>query len=175
MHPPGFADRGVADAGLSLCLLSLPLVFYTYFLFMSIMAASNNATESTPTSSDEELRNLTQKAFGKCACLFQLDVAHALLAGQDVINLAATGLGKTLSFWIPLLHWKAHKKPGEPEKIVLVVTPLNILGGQNEAILKEAGILGIAIDGNDIGDGTIWNLCVLVWPNTHMLIIFPEN
>jgi hypothetical protein len=107
--------------------------------------------------------------------LFQLDVARALLAGQDVINLAATGLGKTLSFWIPLLHWKAHKKPGEPEKIVLVVTPLNILGGQNEAILKEAGILGIAIDGNDIGDGTIWKLCVLVWPNTHMLIIFPEN
>ena len=48
-----------------------------------------------------------------------------------------TGMGKTMTFWMPLLF--------RPQGIQLVVTPLNILGEQNTMILDRLGIEGIFI------------------------------
>ncbi|KZT30262.1 hypothetical protein NEOLEDRAFT_1022841, partial [Neolentinus lepideus HHB14362 ss-1] len=47
---------------------------------------------------------LVQSKFNKCACLFQIKIARAIQKQKrDVVAIAATGFGKTLSFWIPPL------------------------------------------------------------------------
>ncbi|KAH9855607.1 P-loop containing nucleoside triphosphate hydrolase protein [Lenzites betulinus] len=94
---------------------------------------------SLPRWSTERIRGLVEKRFGKRPCLFQIRVARAIRERQnDVVAVAATGSGKTLSFWIPLLM---AIEDGE-DKIAIVVTPLNLLGKQNTDILAEAGVTG---------------------------------
>ncbi|KAG1741906.1 uncharacterized protein EDB91DRAFT_1034681, partial [Suillus paluster] len=57
-------------------------------------------------------------------CLWQIEVVHTILRGdKDVISIAATGSGKTLTFWMPLLF--------RPQDMQIVVAPLNLLGTQN--------------------------------------------
>ncbi len=50
---------------------------------------------------------------------------------------AATGFGKTLTFFMPLLF--------SPDSVIIIVTALNILGEQNVRQLAEVGISGIAV------------------------------
>ena len=47
-------------------------------------------------------------------------------------------MGKTLTFWMPLLFWP----PGD---VQIIVMPLNILGKQNVASLTKAGFKAIFI------------------------------
>ncbi|KAI6096545.1 hypothetical protein EV401DRAFT_1880137, partial [Pisolithus croceorrhizus] len=48
----------------------------------------------------------TQQFFGVWPCLWQLKVAETILKGaKDVICIAGTGMGKMLTFWMPLLFW----------------------------------------------------------------------
>ncbi|EPS94524.1 hypothetical protein FOMPIDRAFT_1055021 [Fomitopsis schrenkii] len=99
----------------------------------------------------ERIRQLVLAKFKKRACLFQIRIAQALREKKkDVVAIAATGSGKTLSFWIPLLM---ALEDGE-DKMIIVVTPLNILGKQNVTLLAAAGISGIAIDGRNATDKT---------------------
>ena len=49
----------------------------------------------------------------------------------------ATGSGKTLTFWMPLLF--------RLEGIQIIITPLNILGKQNVDALAALGVAGIAL------------------------------
>lgn len=89
--------------------------------------------------------------FRKRACLFQIKVARALRdKRKDVVAIAATGAGKTLSFWIPLLM---AMEDGE-DRCIIIVTPLNLLGKQNVSLLGAAGLRGIAIDGKNATDET---------------------
>ncbi|KAJ7479551.1 hypothetical protein FB451DRAFT_973591, partial [Mycena latifolia] len=53
------------------------------------------------------------------------------------VYISATGSGKTLTFWLLLLF--------RPQRIQLVISPLNILGQQNVAQLAVMKINGIAI------------------------------
>lgn len=69
---------------------------------------------------------------------------------NDVVGVAATGSGKTLSFWIPLLM----ALEDGLDKMVIVVTPLNLLGKQNVDLLAKAGISGVAIDAKNANDET---------------------
>ncbi|OCH92647.1 P-loop containing nucleoside triphosphate hydrolase protein, partial [Obba rivulosa] len=81
----------------------------------------------------DEIRQKTQRAFGRLPCLWQAKVTRDILKGdKDVICVAPTGLGKTLTFWMPLLF--------RPDGIQIVVTPLNILGTQNQTELAAQGI-----------------------------------
>lgn len=57
-------------------------------------------------------------------------------------------MGKTLTFWMPLLF--------RPLGILLVITPLNILGKQNVEILEKAGIDGIFILAGTATDENFW-------------------
>ncbi|KAM6491382.1 P-loop containing nucleoside triphosphate hydrolase protein [Amanita muscaria] len=85
-----------------------------------------------------EIRSRTLETFGKRPCLWQARICEAILNGdQDVISIAGTGMGKTLTFWMPLLF--------RPLGVLLVITPLNILGKQNIETLEKAGIGGIFI------------------------------
>jgi superfamily II DNA helicase RecQ len=79
--------------------------------------------------------------FGKRPCLWQAQVCDAILKSQgnkDVVSIARTGLGKTLTFWMPLIF--------RPQGIQIVVTPLNILGKQNVETLGKAGMKAIFIN-----------------------------
>ncbi|KAG2046074.1 hypothetical protein BDR06DRAFT_899841, partial [Suillus hirtellus] len=55
----------------------------------------------------------------------------------DIICIAGTGKGKTLTFWMPLLF--------DSTSVQVVITPLNLLGKQNVMDLKKAGISAISI------------------------------
>lgn len=96
----------------------------------------------------KEIRDFVERKFHKRPCWFQIKIALALRAGKDVAGIAATGAGKTLSFWIPLLM---ALEEGQ-DKMVIVVTPLNLLGKQTEAQLNQAGLSCVAVskENNDL-------------------------
>ncbi|KAF4566198.1 hypothetical protein EYR36_011613 [Pleurotus pulmonarius] len=97
---------------------------------------SGGDTEAYPT--DSEIREHTFRVFNKRPCLWQIKVAQAVLRQkQDIVSIAGTGMGKTLTFWIPLLF--------KPNHIQIIVTPLNILGQQNVQVLKRAGLNGVFV------------------------------
>jgi superfamily II DNA helicase RecQ len=88
--------------------------------------------------SQAEIQRRTQEVLSYQQCLWQIHVVEAILKhDKDVIAIAATGSGKTLTFWMPLLF----KKDG----IQIVITPLNILGKQNVDSLAAMGIQGITV------------------------------
>ncbi|EPQ54869.1 P-loop containing nucleoside triphosphate hydrolase protein [Gloeophyllum trabeum ATCC 11539] len=91
----------------------------------------------------KKIRDLTEQKFRKRACLFQVKVAQAIRERRkDVVAVAATGFGKTLAFWTPLLMAMAD---GE-DRCIIVVSPLNLLGRQNVQLLEDAGLKGVAIE-----------------------------
>jgi len=86
----------------------------------------------------DEIRAKALSVFQKRPCLWQVNLCRAILAGdQDIISIAGTGAGKTLSFWLPLLC--------RPTGVQIIVTPLNILGQQNIDTLSKAGVKGVFI------------------------------
>ena len=101
---------------------------------------SESSSSSTPNASVipttsrewsvEKVRDLVQAKFGKRPCWYQVKTALALYAGKDVIGCAPTGAGKTLSFWIPLLMALEEGR----DAMTIVVTPLNLLGKQNQEL-----------------------------------------
>ncbi|KAF8448774.1 P-loop containing nucleoside triphosphate hydrolase protein, partial [Boletus edulis BED1] len=85
------------------------------------------------------IRERAKVVFNKTPCLWQLKIAEAFLKhDRDIVCIAGTGMGKTLSFWLPLLL--------RPTGIQIVITPLNQLGRQNVESLRNAGIQSIAIN-----------------------------
>lgn len=104
------------------------------------------------TWNEETIRELVSKHFGKHACWFQIQVALALHAGNDVVGKAPTGMGKTLSFFIALLMALA-EDPDSNARII-IVTPLNLLGKQNVKMLKDADLKAIAISAENNNDRT---------------------
>ncbi|KAJ3482846.1 hypothetical protein NLI96_g6698 [Meripilus lineatus] len=90
-----------------------------------------------PRATLSEIREKTLEKFGRRACLWQLKIAEAILKrDKDVVCIAGTGSGKTLTFWMPLLF---------RDGIQIVMTPLNILGVQSVAELNGHGIPAISI------------------------------
>lgn len=92
--------------------------------------------------STKEIRDLILHKTKKRAQWFQIQAAQALYQGKDIVACAPTGAGKTLSFWIPLLM---AIKDGI-NVMVIVVTPLNLLGKQNVESLGKMGLTGVAVD-----------------------------
>ena len=105
-----------------------------------------------------EIRDLVEKRFNKRPCWYQIKVALALRAGKDVVTCAATGAGKTLSFWIALLM--AIEK-GE-DKMIIVVTPLNLLGKQNVNSLDQAGLCAIAVSSEN-ANATVYKVSTTIF------------
>jgi superfamily II DNA helicase RecQ len=89
----------------------------------------------------EDIRLLVERKLGVRACYFQIKIALAVYQKKDVIATAATGSGKTLSFWIPVLM---ALEDGEAVT-EFIITPLNILGKQQIQDLEAAGLKPIAI------------------------------
>lgn len=110
-------------------------------------------------SSILDIRELVQRKLHKRACLWQIKIAQALDDKSDVIGVAATGAGKTLTFYIPLLM---ALERGE-DKMIFIITPLNLLGVQNaeSEMLKNAGIPAVAISAQT-ATKDIYKVCLLV-------------
>ena len=89
----------------------------------------------------KKVRDIVQAKFRKRPCWYQVKTALALYAGKDVIGCTSTGAGKTLSFWIPLLMALEEGY----EAMTIVVTPLNLLGKQNQELLEKAELSAIAV------------------------------
>ena len=126
----------------------------------------NHCLQRPVALTQSDIRDTTLKAFGVRPCLWQIQVAEALLKGEnDVICMAGTGMGKTLTFWIPLLF--------RPDGIQIIVTPLNLLGQQNVESLAKAGIRAIAISAET---ATASNLHVSSSRETYLNLTFiPGN
>ena len=98
------------------------------------MAAKNRH----PVPSIQHIRDATQKNFGHVPCLWQAKVVQSILRGdKDVILIAATGSGKTLTFYMPLLF--------REDGIQIICTPLNVLGTLNVRYLTECGFPSINV------------------------------
>ena len=105
--------------------------------------------DQTPKWNAETIRAVIHARFQKRPCWFQIQIALALYNGKDVIAVAPTGAGKTLSFWIPMLMTLAD---GKPNMMTFVVTPLTLLGKQNQRELEDAGLRGIAVSSENSTD-----------------------
>ena len=51
---------------------------------------------------DLKVQEDIEEFFGIHPCLWQIRVAHATLAGNDLVTIAPTGLRKSLTYWLPL-------------------------------------------------------------------------
>ncbi|RPB26149.1 hypothetical protein L211DRAFT_781668 [Terfezia boudieri ATCC MYA-4762] len=89
---------------------------------MSTTHASSGISLKDYEESDEynilrqQLTVATTRIFGKEPREFQLRVALALHGGYDVLCVAATNAGKTLSFIMPILL--------NPKAVIMVISPL---------------------------------------------------
>ena len=85
-----------------------------------------------------EIWRKTWEVLGYRPCLWQIRVVEAILRhDKDVVAIAATASGKTLTFWMPLLFMK--------DGIQIIITPLNILGKQSVDSLAAIGIQGVTV------------------------------
>ncbi|KAJ3473861.1 hypothetical protein NLI96_g12785 [Meripilus lineatus] len=107
-----------------------------------------------------EIKKKAEEVFERTPCLWQLKVAETILERkQDVVCVAGTGSGKTLTFWLPLLF---------REGIQVVFTPLNILGAQNVSQLKDWGIEAISISAKTV---TSQNLKVDIEAGKYRVVV----
>lgn len=86
---------------------------------------------------DADVQKQVEEAFGIRPCLWQIKVVRAIMEGDDVITIAPTGLGKSLTYWMPLLFIK--------HGITVLVTPLKLLGGQFVEMLQDNMISAVSI------------------------------
>jgi len=57
--------------------------------------------------SHHKIQQKTLEQFGFVLCLWQIQIVEAILKhDRDVVSMTATGSGKTLTFWMPLLFHK---------------------------------------------------------------------
>lgn len=86
------------------------------------------------------------------------------MGDRDIICIAGTGMGKTLTFWLPLLF--------RPTGIQIVVTPLNQLGQQNVESLLKVGIESISINADTATQENfrVSSTQVVVW-GAHLLLL----
>ncbi|KAH9009777.1 P-loop containing nucleoside triphosphate hydrolase protein [Lactarius pseudohatsudake] len=94
----------------------------------------------------DDMRRAVKDHFGFFPCTWQLKAALTQLEGNDLLTLAPTGSGKTLTFWIPLLF--------NGDGISIVVTPLNVLREKNVTELSLVSIPAVNLTRSSASDRT---------------------
>ncbi|KAI0313652.1 P-loop containing nucleoside triphosphate hydrolase protein, partial [Amylostereum chailletii] len=99
----------------------------------------------------EEIHAKTLDVFGKRPCYLQVQVCLEILRREKhIVCCAATGFGKSLAYMMPLLF--------DAQLILVVVTPLNILGKQNIETLAKVDVCAVAVSAlnNDKETFKVW-------------------
>ncbi|KAF9011587.1 P-loop containing nucleoside triphosphate hydrolase protein [Hymenopellis radicata] len=94
--------------------------------------------------SDVEAQDRVKAVFGICPCLWQIKVVRAILSGKDVVTIAPTGSGKSLTYWMSLIFVK--------KGIIIMVAPLKQLASQFEKYLIPKGFPAIAVTKKNTSD-----------------------
>ncbi|KAJ7281294.1 P-loop containing nucleoside triphosphate hydrolase protein [Mycena rebaudengoi] len=81
---------------------------------------------------------------GKVAHDWQVNIGEALELKLDVSLLAGTGAGKTMPFVMPLSI--------NPDKIIIIISPLNALEEDQARRFEEMGIPAVALNGETYSD-----------------------
>ncbi len=99
-------------------------------VFMTININVVMSETVLPVSTVGKIQQKTLETFGQWPCLWQCKTTQAILTGGwDIVCISETGSGKILMFWISLLF--------QTNRIQVIITPLNILGEQNQTQLKK--------------------------------------
>ena len=115
------------------------------------MPRPQETTRPRRAPSHDQIRQKTLEQFGFVPCLWQIRVVEAILKhDHDVVSTAATGSGKTLTFWMPLLFHEGG--------IQIVISPLNLLGKQNVDDLTTKYINAIAVTAKN-ADSRTFQVC----------------
>lgn len=95
------------------------------------------APQKLPTIAD--IRALATQRLGFPPCFWQLQLSQILLQRKQtvVISTAATGSGKSVTFWLPLLY--------EPGRITFIVVPLKQLGQQLANVAASYGLASVNV------------------------------
>ncbi|KAH9017416.1 hypothetical protein EDB85DRAFT_2076099 [Lactarius pseudohatsudake] len=83
----------------------------------------------------DDMQEAANQHFGFVPCTWQLEAALTQLGQRDLVTLAPTGLGKALTFWIPLLF--------NEDGITIIITLLIVLGEKNVNELLNVSIMVI--------------------------------
>ena len=87
--------------------------------------------------SDDAVQDEVEARLGVRPCLWQIRVVCKILEQDDVITVAATGSGKSLTYWMPLLFVK--------HGVIIIVTPLKLLGRQFVDVLADNMISAVSM------------------------------
>jgi hypothetical protein len=87
----------------------------------------------------------------------QADAARAVLAGRDVLYIAATGSGKSLTFQFPTQYLR-HAGPRGPasRSTTLVISPLVSLMEDQAAAMRASGVAVAALHGDTPNSNAEW-------------------
>ncbi|KAJ7589752.1 P-loop containing nucleoside triphosphate hydrolase protein [Mycena floridula] len=113
--------------------------------------------------SNDEIRRLSLDIFGVAACLWQILVLRSVLSQQDVLTIAPTGAGKSLTFFLPLLFYETG--------FSILVTPLKQLGTQFEQNLLAKSINAINMTAETATNAVFTKITDLHY---RMVIVSPE-
>ena len=103
-----------------------------------------SSTAQLEAFSNTQLHEQIEKTFNKRPCAFQYKLLQAQLSGKNLISIARTGSGKTLTYFMPLV--------AVPDSMIVIVTALNVLGEQFEREAKAAKIEAISVNGENESD-----------------------
>lgn len=109
-----------------------------------------NAPATCPAATDADVRAEMEKVLGKRPCEFQYKLYKAQESGKNIISVARTGSGKTLTYFMPLVTSR--------DGIVIIVTALNVLGDQFEREANAAGFPAKSINGTNESD-EVFKVC----------------
>ena len=103
-----------------------------------------------------EVRQKATERLGIKPCIWQTDVCCALCAStaRIVLSTAATGAGKTSTFWIPILF--------ESAGITILIVPLKDLGAQMSSVANGYGLSALDVTRETLDDKDTFNVCQLL-------------
>ena len=134
---------------LSAC-LTLLLVLVIPWSPSLVMAVHSKFLNHTMPESDEEVQRLVEERTGIWPCLWQIKVVWMILEQWDVIEIAATGSGKSLPYWMALLFIK--------HGIVVLVTPLKLLGQQFVRVLEKNELTAVSMTASN-SNNELFKVC----------------
>ncbi len=109
-----------------------------------------SAPSGPPHLSEDELRAMVLEVFKKRPCDFQYKLLEAQQSGKNIISIARTGSGKTLTYLMPLVT--------STSGIIIIVTALNVLGEQFEQEARAAGYAALSVNGENESDA-VFKVC----------------